>query len=189
MFENITLLIVIFSVIFMVALISFFVSLFKKTKEGEALVINGARGSRVTLSGNIVIPILEKAESINLKIHQIEVFLEGKAGVVTKDNIIADAKATFSVRVNLEPMDIRIVAQSFGTQSTYDTQKVSQLFAPKFEEAIRTVASQFDFETINNEAEKFKVEVLVMIGRDLNGFMLDDLAMNYLTATAKRLEV
>jgi uncharacterized membrane protein YqiK len=189
MFENPVLLIMLFIItIALFGLVIIFKS-YKKPKEGEALLISGARGKRVTFSGTIVIPFLEKVESVSIKIHQIEVFLEGKSGIVTKDNIIADVKATFSVRVNLDPIDIIRGGQNYGSQLTYDINQVSQLFAPKFEEAIRTVASQFDFETIKSEITKFKVEILQIVGMDLNGFVLDDLAINYLTATAKKLEV
>jgi uncharacterized membrane protein YqiK len=50
-------------------------------------------------------------------------------------------------------------------------------------------ASALDFEAIKNQPEAFKMEVFSGVGMDLNGFMLDDLAINYLTATAKKLEV
>jgi uncharacterized membrane protein YqiK len=64
MFENVALVLVIFSVIIGISLIAFSVSLYKKTKEGEALLISGARGKRVTFSGTVVIPVLEKRNSL-----------------------------------------------------------------------------------------------------------------------------
>jgi uncharacterized membrane protein YqiK len=189
MFENPVLLIMLFTITIMLLSLVAILKSYKKPKEGEALLISGAKGKRVTFSGTIVIPFLEKVESVSIKIHQIEVFLEGKEGIVTKDNIIADAKATFSVRVNPMPMDVKHAALTFGSKLTSDSQQISQLFAPKFEDIIRIVASQFDFKTIKNQPEAFKVEVLNSVGMNLNGFMLDDVAMNYLTATAKKLEV
>jgi uncharacterized membrane protein YqiK len=189
MFENPVLLIMLFIItIALFGLVIIFKS-YKKPKEGEALLISGARGKRVTFSGTIVIPFLEKVESVSIKIHQIEVFLEGKSGIVTKDNIIADVKATFSVRVNLDPIDIIRVALTYGSQLTYNKEEVSQIFRPKFGEIIRVGASALDFEAIKNQPEAFKMEVFNGVGMDLNGFMLDDLAINYLTATAKRLDI
>ncbi|MBU1538056.1 flotillin family protein, partial [Myxococcota bacterium] len=57
----------------------------------------------------------------------------------------------------------------------------------KFSEALKTVGKKFDFVQLYEERDKFKSEILQVIGRDLNGYVLDDAAIDYLEQTDKQL--
>jgi hypothetical protein len=57
------------------------------------------------------------------------------------------------------------------------------LFDAKFSEALKTVGKQFDFIELYNSREQFKQEILRIIGTDLNGYVLDDCAIDYLEQT------
>ena len=58
-----------------------------------------------------------------------------------------------------------------------------QLFEPKFSEALKTVGKQFDFVELYNTREAFREEIKKVIGVDLNGYGLDDVAIDYLEQT------
>ena len=57
------------------------------------------------------------------------------------------------------------------------------LFDSKFSEALKTVGKQFDFVDLYNKRDEFRQEILKVIGTDLNGYILDDAAIDYLEQT------
>jgi hypothetical protein len=57
------------------------------------------------------------------------------------------------------------------------------LFNAKFSEALKTVGKHFDFTELYNQREQFKEQILKVIGTDLNGYVLDDCAIDYLEQT------
>ena len=61
--------------------------------------------------------------------------------------------------------------------------RLVDLFEPKFSEALKTVGKQFDFVELYNSRESFREEILKIIGTDLNGYLLDDAAIDYLEQT------
>jgi flotillin len=58
-----------------------------------------------------------------------------------------------------------------------------ELFDAKFSEALKTVGKRFDFVELYNERDRFKEAILNVIGTDLNGYVLDDCAIDYLEQT------
>ena len=150
----------------------------------EALVITGSGGLRaVTGRGVIVIPILHRIEKMDLSVKRIEIARRGEQGLICKDNMRADIEVAFFVRVNNTRDDIVQVAQSLGTKRASEVAGLIELFDAKFSEALKTVGKQFDFVELFVERDKFKLEILNVIGTDLNGYVLDDCAIDYLEQT------
>ena len=58
-----------------------------------------------------------------------------------------------------------------------------ELFDAKFSEALKTVGKQFDFVQLYDQRDQFKTEIIKVIGTDLNGYQLDDAAIDYLEQT------
>lgn len=184
-----SLIIVLVPIIFAIIIIITFLASYKKVEEGKAIVITGARGRKVSFSGTIVIPVLEKYEFIDVTTKQIIVDLKDKNGLLTKDNYIVDLNVVFSIRVNLMYNDILMVAQTIGTQKASNLTELENMFIPKFSETLRTVAAHFTFEDLKSKLAEYKSEVLQTIGRDLNGFCLDDIVVNYTTTSVRKLEI
>ncbi|MCG8696559.1 MAG: hypothetical protein MI922_00785 [Bacteroidales bacterium] len=107
----------------------------------------------------------------------------GKEGLICKDNMRADIKVSFYVRVNKTREDVVQVAQSIGSKRASIQASLVELFDAKFSEALKTVGKQFDFVELYNSREKFKQEILNIIGTDLNGYVLDDCAIDFLEQT------
>jgi flotillin len=183
MFENVTLIIIIASAVVGVGLIAWLVSLYKKVPQGKALVITGARGVRVSFDGTIVIPVLERLEIMDTAIKKVEIERIGKDGLICKDNMRADIKVAFFVRVNPEPADVKRVAQTIGCERASDITTLNTLFEAKFSEALKTVGKKFEFIQLYDSRAEFKKEILGIIGKDLNGYVLDDCAIDYLEQT------
>ena len=131
----------------------------------------------------IVWPLIRQSEIMDISVRRIEIFRHGSEGLVCKDNVRADIKVAFFVRVNNTEDDVLKVAQSIGAKRASETQKLIELFDAKFSEALKTVGKHFDFVDLYTSREAFKDEILKIIGRDLNGYVLDDAAIDYLEQT------
>ncbi|MCI5056339.1 MAG: flotillin family protein [Flavobacteriales bacterium] len=172
--------IVILFIFGIIALISRF---YKKAKQGQALVRTGIGGVKVSFSGMLVIPVLHKLEVMDISLKSIVISREGKDGLVCKDNMRADIKMAFFVRVNESHSDVKKVAQSVGCERASSKEALNQLFEAKFSEALKTVGKQFDFVELYTERDKLRSEIIQTIGKNLNGYIMDDAAIDYLEQT------
>jgi uncharacterized membrane protein YqiK len=137
----------------------------------------------VSFSGIVVVPVIHRCEEIDISVKRIEIYRHGEDGLVCRDNIRADIKVVFFVRVNKTSDDVLRVAQSIGCVRASNQQALVELFDAKFSEALKTAGKQFDFTDLYGERERFKEEILKVVGTDLNGFVLDDAAIDYLEQT------
>jgi uncharacterized membrane protein YqiK len=157
---------------------------YRKVDQGKALIINKMRNEpEVTFTGGIVFPIVHRAEVMDISLKTIEVNRDGHDGLICKDNIRADIKVTFFVRVNKTKEDVLKVAQNIGCERASDKDTLIELFAAKFSEALKTVGKKLEFEELYTQRDDFKDQIIEVIGRDLNGYVLDDCAIDYLEQT------
>jgi uncharacterized membrane protein YqiK len=168
-------------VVFVLVLVARF---YRKVDQGFALIVNTMKDEpTVTFTGAIVIPVLHRAEVMDISVKTIEIDRRGKDGLICQDNIRADIKVTFFVRVNKTRDDVLKVAQSIGCKRASDHRTLEELFAAKFSEALKTVGKRLDFEDLYLQRSKFRDDIMDVIGKDLNGFVLDDAAIDYLEQT------
>jgi uncharacterized membrane protein YqiK len=161
-----------------------FAKCYRKSGPETAIIRSGQGGLRAaTGSGIWVVPLLHRAEEMALSVKRIDVTCFGESAVVCADHIRADAKAAFFVRVNNTREDILNVAQSLGCQRASDPTVLAELFEPKFAETIATAAGQSRFSELAEDQDAFKKQVLKLISTDVNGFVVDDLAVKHLDRT------
>ncbi|MBX3746173.1 MAG: flotillin family protein [Verrucomicrobiae bacterium] len=156
---------------------------YRKVEQGKALVRNGFGGTKVSFSGIVVFPVLHRAETMDISVKRVEIDRQGKNGLICMDNMRADIKVAFFVRVNQTPSDVLKVAQSIGCVRASSEQSMVELFDAKFSEALKTVGRQFNFVDLYNSREKLKEGIISVIGTDLNGFVLEDVAIDFLEQT------
>ena len=157
---------------------------YRQVDQGKALIVNTLRTEPVvTFTGGVVLPIVNRAELMDLSVKTIQIDRRGKEGLICNDNIRADINVTFFVRVNKTSEDVLKVAQSIGCARASDPRALIELFNAKFSEALKTVGKHFDFDHLYTKREEFKDAIIKVIGRDLNGFILDDAAIDYLEQT------
>lgn len=174
----ILLVIVVFGILLMLA------RWYKKVPQGKALIATGLRGTRVAFeNGLLVVPVIEMFERMDLSVKTIEIVRMKEDGLICKDNIRADIKVVFFVRINKDASDIKKVAQAIGCARASDPQTLRELFEAKFSEAIKTVGKRFDFVELYDNREKFNQEIQNTIGEYLNGYKLDDCSIDYLEQT------
>ena len=157
---------------------------YRQVDQGKALIVNTLRTEPVvTFTGGVVLPIVNRAEYMDLSVKTIQIDRRGKEGLICNDNIRADINVTFFVRVNKTSEDVLKVAQSIGCARASDPRALVELFNAKFSEALKTVGKHFDFDQLYTKRDEFKDAIIKVIGRDLNGFILDDAAIDYLEQT------
>ena len=169
--------------LFLLGFLAIVAKMYKKAVQGEALLRTGMGDAKVSFSGIIVVPILHILEVMDIKLKTIVIARAGAEGLVCKDNMRADVKVNFFIRVNKTHEDVVNVAQSIGAHRASDPVALEGLFDAKFSEALKTVGKHFDFIELYNSREQFKQEILRIIGTDLNGYVLDDCAIDYLEQT------
>jgi len=171
-------------------IISFFVVLsmfYKKIPQGKAIVRTGVGGSKVSFNkGMYVIPVFHKMEIMDISVKKIEIARMQHDGLICRDNIRADIKVAFFVRVNKSVDDVINVAQNLGCDRASDPETLKSIFESKFSEALKTVGKKFDFIELYEARREFRDEILNIIGTDLNGYILDDCAIDYLEQTELR---
>src|SRR5688500_12402304 len=157
---------------------------YRKVEQGKALIVNKMKAEpEVTFTGATVLPIFHKSEVMDISVKTIEIDRRGKDGLICKDNIRADIKVTFFVRVNKTREDVIKVAQAIGCARASDPKTLEELFNAKFSEALKTVGKQLDFVDLYTKRNEFRDQIVEVIGRDLNGYVLEDAAIDYLEQT------
>ena len=150
----------------------------------RAIVKSGLGGLDVTTAGGkFIVPLFHRYEFMDLTLKSFEISREGSEGLICKDNIRADIKVAFFIRVDNTQEEMKEVAQSIGARRCSELETLRELFDAKFSEALKTVGKQFDFVDLYDQREKFKEQILKVIGTDLNGYRLDDAAIDYLEQT------
>lgn len=185
MIGNILVIVVIAIVVLIFVMISLFIKWYKKPIHGRALVRTGSGGTRIAFEkGMFVIPVLHRLEIMDITLKTISIERLGGNGLICKDNIRADIKVAFFIRVNRDVGEAAKVALNIGCQSASTRETLENLFDAKFSEALKTVGKQFDFVDLYNNRDDFRKEILSLIGRNLNGYLLDDCAIDYLEQTS-----
>jgi len=174
---------IVFGVLFMIGIIAMLIKMYNKAVQGEALVRTGLGDVKVSFSGIFVVPVLHKLEVMDITLKTMEISRMGGDGLICKDNLRADIKVSFFIRVNKTVEDVVHVAQSIGCKRASQQEQLQMLFDAKFSEALKTVGKHFEFVQLYDSRSEFKERILAEIGTDLNGYILDDCAIDYLEQT------
>ncbi len=185
MYASLAVFVVVVGLFILVGLFVWALKYYRKVEQGTALIINKRKTIDVTFQGGVVIPVLWKAEEMDISVKRIEIDRRGENGLICKDNIRADITVAFYVRVTQTAEDVLKVAQMVGCDRASDIRVLEELFSAKFSEALKTVGKQMEFISLYDNRETFKEEIMKVIGTDLNGYSLEDAAIDYLEQTPK----
>ncbi|MFQ3282138.1 hypothetical protein [Reinekea sp.] len=167
-------------------LAAFFKAFYVKVEQGVALIVNDLSATpKVKFTGGFVIPVIYKKELMRISLITMEVDRRGKDGLICADNMRADITVAFYLRVNETSEDVLKVAKSIGADRASDKTSVNLLFNAKFSEALKTVGKQIEFVNLFENRQKFREKIIEVIGDDLNGYVLEDVAIDYLEQTPK----
>ncbi|WP_210465865.1 flotillin family protein [Rufibacter roseolus] len=183
MFQSLTFATTIMLAVIVFGVLLVIIKMYRKAIQGEAMVRTGMGDTKVSFSGIFVVPIIHKLEVMDITLKTIVIARTGAEGLICKDNLRADIKVNFFLRVNKTQEDVVQVAQSIGCKRASDPGALESLFDAKFSEALKTVGKHFDFVELYQSRDDFKRQILQTIGTDLNGYILDDCAIDYLEQT------
>ncbi|MCU0786985.1 MAG: flotillin family protein [Verrucomicrobia bacterium] len=155
----------------------------RKIQPGRAGVKTGWGGLKVSFDWMIRVPLLQTYHIVDISVKKLEIARKGKDGLVCKDNIRADITVAFYIRVDANEESVRKVAQMLTPERVSDVGQLRELFEAKFSEALKTAGKQMEFHELFTERIKFRDRIQDTIGKDLDGFLLQDVAIDYLEQT------
>lgn len=132
-----------------------------------------------------MLPVIHKKEFMQISLLTLEIDRRGKEGLICRDNMRADITVAFYLRVNETAEDVLKVAKAIGVDRASDKTAVNELFNAKFSEALKTVGKQIEFVKLFENRQDFRDQIIHVIGNDLNGYVLEDVAIDYLEQTPK----
>ena len=152
----------------------------RKIQPGRAGVKTGFGGLQVSFDWMIRIPLLQTYHIVDISVKKLEITRKGNDGLVCRDNIRADITVAFYIRVDATVESVRKVAQMLTPERVSDIAQLRDLFEAKFSEALKTAGKQMEFHELFTERLRFRDEIQETIGKDLDGFLLQDVAIDYL---------
>ena len=174
--------------VLLLGLAGLFKAFYRKVDQGVALIVNDMSSTpKVHFTGALIVPVLYRAELMRISLITLQVDRRGKEGLICRDNMRADIAVAFYLRVNETQADVLRVAKAIGADRASDKHAVDELFNAKFSEALKTVGKKFHFTELFEKRQEFRDEIIAVIGNDLNGYVLEDVAIDYLEQTPKSL--
>lgn len=175
-----------YGVVFLFGLAVLFRAFYTKVEQGTALIVNNLSPiPKVSFTGSFVFPVIYKKELMRISLITMEVDRRAQDGLICADNMRADITVAFYLRVNETREDVLRVAKSLGAARASDKDAVDDLFSAKFSEALKTAGKQFEFVRLFEDRLQFREKIIEVIGDDLNGYVLEDVAIDYLEQTPK----
>ena len=175
-----------FILLVLVGLLSLFKAFYIKVDQGKALIVNDMSSTpKVYFTGAMVLPVIHRREIMKISVITLEIDRRGKDGLICKDNLRADINVAFYLRVNETAQDVLKVAKAVGVERASSKDAVNELFNAKFSEALKTVGKKMDFLELFENRIQFRDRIIEVIGEDLNGYVLEDVAIDYLEQTPK----
>lgn len=150
----------------------------RSTKE-MSFVRTGWGGQKVISDGGaLVLPILQETTPVNMKTLRLLVERRNEEALITLDRMRADVTAEFYVRVKKDQDAIAQAAQSFGNK-TLNPEALKDLLQGKFVDALRSVASGMDMQTLHEKRAEFVQSVQTTVAEDLskNGLELESVSL------------
>jgi uncharacterized membrane protein YqiK len=172
-------------VLFVFSLLIMVSKFYNKVEQGQVLIINKLRSEpEISTTGGMVLPIIHKKEVMDISTKRMMLERKGRSGLICQDNIRADIIITFYIRVNETKEDILRVAKQVGCDRSSYPETLQELFEAKFSEALKTVGKQLNFTELFTQRDIFRDKIKAVIGQDLSGYVLEDVAIDFLEQTS-----
>lgn len=150
---------------------------FKKAAPDEALVITRPSAERrVSFTSSVVFPVLHQLSRVSLREQVIGIDCHGDQALLTRDERAVELVATFRLRVGRTQEDVLRALTAMGAKNG-DLEALRERFVPTFRGALEEVARRSDADALDRDRGQFKDQVIEVVGRDLDGFELEDVAI------------
>lgn len=158
---------------------------YRQVDGSGALIVTSSVGPRVTFTGALVLPVVHRAERLDLAVRPVTIERRGAAGIVGRDGLRVDIQATFLLRVNRTVADVLRVAETIGCARASDPAALREIFADKLVDALRSVVGRLDSAELGARREELPDELAAAVGDDLHGFVLDEVTVDAIEPTPR----
>lgn len=144
---------------------------------GQAVLVYG-RGELqpdVYFGSVFLRPLVDRWELMDLTVKPLELQCCGKEGLLCKDNVRVDVRATLLMAISPMPNNVIQVAQSVGVERAADPQVVRRLFESKALQALKVAFKRREFLELAEHMGAIQQEVVEHFGTDLCGYQIVDL--------------
>ncbi|WNG41219.1 hypothetical protein F0U61_51660 [Archangium violaceum] len=157
---------------------------YRRVGPGAALVIaRGGGRARVRFGSAVVLPVVERAEELDLSVRKVVVERRGRQGLSCQDGIRVDVRATLLVKVEREEEGVLRVAREVGCARANKPEAVQALLEERLASALADSASTFNFDELLADRSLFIDHVMMELGSELLGFKLERLSLGRLEQT------
>ena len=149
---------------------------------GSALVVHG-RGSRakVYFGRALVLPLVQHAELLDISTKAIVLKRGRRNSLRCRDGVRVTLEATFLVKVRATPEEVLLAHRNISAKTLASAEARAELLVPSFSQALDVLTAQLDYDQLAHDLERMRDEVLKVIGVDLGGFCIEDLALTKLS--------
>ncbi|MGE0315681.1 MAG: flotillin family protein [Lautropia sp.] len=154
--------------------------LYQRSTTELAFVRTGFMGERVAISGGaLVIPVLHEVTRVNMNTMRISVAHENENALITQDRLRVNVEADFYVRVKPEAASVAAAARTLGSRTT-SVDGMRQLWAARFNDALRTAAAERTMEVLHENRGEYsrRVRELASLGLDASGVEIDSVSIS-----------
>ena len=138
--------------------------------QDTALLVTGP-GAKTTVhfKGAAVWPLVNQKTFVPMPYLPVKILLLSRDAPVCRDNIRAEVRATFYLKLKAKPQDVLLALETMGLYGIADTQAVSRVFKSRFAAALCRAASEQDFEQIMADRAAFCKQLATTANADLSG--------------------
>ena len=152
-------------------IVAIILSMWKKIPQDKAAVITGLKKRVITGGGGIVIPLLERIDSISLESMKLDVRTNG---AMTSQGVPINTDGVAVIKVRNDKHSILAAIEQFSATKESETVKIiSDVSREVLEGKLREIISKLTVEEIYNDRESFGAKVHEVAGTDLSEMGLE----------------
>ena len=145
---------------------------------GQALIVTGSDSQpKVYFESTRVWPLLHRWDMLDISLKILELSFTGSEGLLCRDNIRVDVKATIMVCIPRDPDSIVTVAKTLGCERASDLAILEKLFFGRASQALKVAFKGCDFDDLSERWPDIREQAIVLMGQDLHGYQLEDLVL------------
>lgn len=146
-------------------IVAIILSMWKKIPQDKAAVITGLKKRVITGGGGLVIPLLERIDTISLESMKLDVRTNG---AMTSQGVPINTDGVAVIKVRNDKSSILAAIEQFNAAKESETvQIISDVSREVLEGKLREIISKLTVEEIYNDRESFGAKVHEVAGTDL----------------------
>ncbi|HKL79471.1 MAG TPA: SPFH domain-containing protein [Mobilitalea sp.] len=153
------------------AILTSILRMWKKVPQDKAMVVTGLRKKVITGGGGIVIPVLERTDTISLGNMQLNI---NTTQTMSSQGVPIDVAGTAVIKVRNTPESIYAAIEQFiGSSESQIQESISEQVTLILEGKLREIVASMTVEQIYNDREAFSAKVQEVVGTKIGEMGLE----------------